>query len=155
MADSEALHIIYKYTESQTRVRTLAATVNANTPVLDPADDRPAVTLTRSGDAVSTVTSATVPLGGGVTSISYANGGVGLVGKEVTLAYDGTFEFAGVVSTGVTPAPTSTAQGDPVYITSGGELTLSSSGNTIYGHVDYPLDYFKVAGTLPIRIGAV
>lgn len=148
------LKIIYKYTESKTRVRTLASTVNENTPVLDPTDSRPAVTITRSGDATTTVTSADVPLGGGVTSITYNNGGVGLVGKEVTLAYDGVFEFSGVVSSGTTPAPTSTAQGTKVYITSGGALTLASSGNTFYGEVDYPLDYAKVAGVLPIRVGS-
>lgn len=148
------LKIVYKYDERKTRVRTLANTVNENTPVLDPTDSRPAVTITRSGDATTTITSADVPLGGGVTSITYKNGGVGLEGKEVTLAYDGTFEFDGVVSSGTTPAPTSTPNGTAVFITSAGALTLASSGNTAYGHVDYPLDYFKVAGVLPIRIGS-
>lgn len=104
--------MIYKYTESQTKVRTLAATVLEGTPLLDPADDRPAVALTNSGDATKTITTADIPIGGTVETLTYKNGGVGLIGKETTLAYDGTWEFD-VVSTGTTPAPTSTAQGDP------------------------------------------
>ena len=145
--------MIHKYTESKTRVRTLAATVTSGTPVLDPEDSRPAVALTNSGDSTKTITAADIPLGGGVTSITYKNGGVGLTGKQVTLAYDGTWEFDGVVSSGTTPAPTTTPAGSQVYITSGGALTLAASGNTAYGRVDYPLDYNKVAGILPVRIG--
>jgi len=148
-----AKNMIYKYEEKNTRVRTLAATVESGTPLLDPADSRPAVALTNSGDATKTVTTADIPIGGGVTTLTFPNGGVGLVGKETTLAYDGTWEFDEVVSSGTTPAPTSTAQGVQVYITSGGALTLASSGNTAYGKVDYPTDYNKVAGTLPVRIG--
>lgn len=147
-------NMIFKYTEKATRVRTLAATVTAGTPLLDPDDDRPAVALTNSGDATKTVTTADIPIGGGVTTLTYKNGGVGLTGKQTTLAYDGTWEFD-VVSSGATPAPTSTANGDPVYIKSDGGLTLASSGNTIYGHVDYPTGFYKRAGKLPVRIGAV
>lgn len=148
-----AKNMIYKYEEKNTRVRTLAATVEAGTPLLDPADSRPAVALTNSGDSTKTVTTADIPIGGGVTTLTYPNPGIGLIGKETTLAYDGTWEFAGVVSSGATPAPTSTAMGVQVYITSGGALTLSSSGNTAYGKVDYPIDYNKRAGYLPVRIG--
>lgn len=147
-------NMIYKYDEKKTRVRTLAATVQSGTPLLDPADARPAIALTNSGDATKTVTTSDIPIGGGVTTLTYPNGGVGLVGKETTLAYDGTWEFDGVVSSGTTPAPTSTAQGVQVYIiTATGALTLASSGNTAYGKVDYPTDYNKVAGVLPVRIG--
>lgn len=147
-------NMIYKYTEKATRVRTLSASVESGTPLLDPADQRPAVALTNSGDVTKTVTTADIPIGGGVTTLTYPNGGVGLTGKETTLAYDGTWEFA-VVSTGTTDAPTSTANGVAVYIKSDGGLTLSSGGNTIYGHVDYPKGFYKRAGRLPVRIGAV
>lgn len=147
-------NMIYKYDEKKTRVRTLGATVNAGTPLLDPADARPAVALTNSGDATKTITTADIAIGGGVTTLTYANGGVGLVGKETTLAFDGTWEFSGVVSSGSTPAPTTTAQGVDVYITTGGALTLTSGGsNVFYGNVDYPIDYNKRAGYLPVRIG--
>ena len=147
-------NMIYKYNERDTRVKTLAASVVSGTPLLDPDDSRPAVALTNSGDITTTVTSADVPMGGGVTSITYADGGVGLTGTETTLTYSGTWEFAGVVSTGTTPAPTSTANGTEVYITSADALTLEAGTNTLYGYVDYPLDYNKRAGILPVRIGA-
>jgi hypothetical protein len=145
-------NMIFKYEEKNTRVRTLAATTLSGSPLLDPDDARPAVALTNSGDATKTVTTADIPIGGGVTTLTYPNGGVGLIGKETTLAYDGTWEFD-VVSSGTTPAPTSTANGTQVYITSANALTLASSGNTAYGKVDYPTEYNKVAGKLPVRIG--
>lgn len=140
-------NMIYKYEEKDTRVRVLASSVESGTPVLDPNDGRPAVTLTNTGDYVSTVTNADIPLGGGVTSFTYPNGGVGLVGKEATLAYNGTWELP------VTGATTNTAQGADVYITSGGTLTTTEGTNTIFGVVDYPTDYHKRAGVLPVRIG--
>jgi hypothetical protein len=146
-------NMLIKYTETKTRVRTLSATVQSGTPLLDPSDSRPAVAITNSGDATKTVTTADIPIGGGVTTLTYPNGGVGLTGKETTLAYDGVWEFADVVSSGTTPAPTSTALGTQVYITSGGALTLVSTGNTAYGKVDYPTDFYKRAGVLPVRIG--
>lgn len=149
-----AKNLIYKYDEKKTRVRVLAASVDSGVPLLDPLDARPAVSLTASGDLTKTVDTTTVPLGGGVTSLTYKDGGASLIGKETTLAYDGVWEFAGVVSTGTTPVPTSTAGGVKVYITSGLALTLVSTSNTFYGTVDYPTDYYKRAGILPIRVGS-
>lgn len=143
-----AKNLIYKYSERKTRVRTLAATVTAGTPVLDPTDQRPAVALTNSGDATKTITNADIPMGGGVTSLTYGNGGAGLTGKEVTLAYDGTWEFTGITGVGV-----NTASGVAVYITSGGALTTTDTGNTFYGRTDYPLDYAKATNVAPVRIG--
>ena len=69
------------------------------------------------------------------------------------VAVDGTFTFTGVVSTGTTPAPTSTAQGTPVFVTGAGELTLVATSNTRVGVVNYPATYNKAAGVLPIAIG--
>jgi len=140
-------NMIYKYEEKNTRVRVLAASVESGTPVLDPGDARPAVALTNSGDWVSTVTNEDIPMGGGVTSLTYPNGGVGLIGKETTLAFDGTWELA------VAGATTATAQGSKVYITTGGTLTTTVGTNTLFGVVDYPTDYYKRAGILPVRIG--
>lgn len=69
------------------------------------------------------------------------------------VAVDGTFEFTGVVSTGSTPAPTTTAQNTPVFVTSAGALTLDATGNTRVGTVNYPATYTKAAGKLPVAIG--
>ena len=140
-----ATNLVYKYTESKTRVRTLAASVPGGTPLLDPSDSRPAVTITATGDYTVTVTD-NLPYGwASVTGV--AKGGAGLVGKEATLAYDGTWEFP------VTGVTTSTVQGAQVYITSAGELTLTASTNTAYGRIDYPTDYEKAAAIAPVRIG--
>ena len=141
-------NLVYKYTERKTRVRTLAASVVAGTPLLDPTDGRPAVALTNSGDVTKTITNADIPMGGGVSSLTYENGGVGLNGKETTLAYDGSWEFTGVTGVGV-----NTADGVPIYITSGGALTATATDNTLYGHTDYPLDYAKATNVAVVRIG--
>jgi len=144
-------NLIYKYDEKNTRVRTLAATVSSGTPLLDPADSRPAVALTNSGDSVKTVTTDDIPIGGGVTSLTYPNGGVGLIGKETTLAYDGTWEHA------VTGVLTNTANGVIVYfVAATGLLTLTvgtAPVNATYGRIDYPTDYLKRAAIAPVRIG--
>ena len=151
-----AKNMVFKYTENKTRVRTLSGVTDAGVPLLDPADARPAVTVTSTGKITRTVSTSdnpqVVPLGGGVTSITYTDGSPGHGDNDATLAYDGTWEF-GVVSSGTTPAPTTTPNGTQVYITPGGALTLASSGNTAYGRVDYPTDWHKRAGKLPVRIG--
>jgi hypothetical protein len=153
-----ALNLVYQYSKSKTRMRTLTASVTDGTAVLDPGDLRPAVALTNSGDITKTVTTSNIPLGGGVSALTYADGGVGLTGHQTVLAYDGTWNLP-VVSTGTTPAPTTTANGTAVYAIVSGTvitgLTLVSTSNTLYGHVDYPdFDYNKVAGTLPVRVGS-
>ena len=129
------------------RVRVLAATVQAGTPLLAPDDQRPAVAYTNSGDAVKTITQADIPMGGGVTTLTYPNPGVSLIGKETTLSYDGTWEHA------VAGVTLSTAQGTLVYITAAGALNLTLTGNTLYGKVDYPTEFYKRAGIAPVMIG--
>lgn len=142
-----ALNLVYRGDPRNNRERVVPSGTVSGDPLL--IGTRPAVALTSRGDAT---TSFTTPQGYTLSGVE--SGGVGNATDSATVAFDGTYEFDGVVSTGVTPAPTSTAQDTAVYITSGLALTLESSGNTLYGYVDYPPDYFKVAGTLPIRIGA-
>ena len=138
-----ATNLVYRNTDSQNRVETLAATYQAGVPVLS-LGGKPAVTVTASGDATISDTTSFPPY----TISGIPNGGVGLTGKQVTLAFDGTWEFTGI--TGVT---TSAAQGTVVYITSGGSLTGTASGNTRFGTVDYPVDYDKTRGFVPVKIG--
>ena len=148
-----AKNMIYKYTENKTRVRTLVAALDSGAPLLDPADARPAVTITAVGQGIpktytSTDSPQLVPFGGGVTSVTVTEKPASLFGLEATLAYDGTWALP------VAAAPTSTAQGTQVYITAATNvLTLTSAGNVAYGRVDYPTDYSKVVGILPIRLG--
>lgn len=140
-----ATNLVFRYDDKKTRVRTLAGQTAGGTPLLDPSDSRPAVTLTATGGFTKTVTT-NLPYGwASVTGVPA--GGKGLATLDATLAYDGTWEFA------VAGVTTGTAQGAQVYITAGGALNLTASGNTAYGRVDYPLGYKKVAGTAPVRIG--
>lgn len=90
---------------------------------------RPAVTLTGSGDYDGNKITMT---GNGVTTVlAGGRGGVGLQDLEATVAFTGTYAFD------VTGASSSTPRQTPVYITSGGTLTLTSSGNTKFGVVEF------------------
>lgn len=150
-----AINKIYQSTEALHRDRALAsvtvpttapASIQPGTPVVF--GDGPAVSLTASGNATVTQT-ANLPAG--VSSITYANGGVGNLASpaSASFAFDGSFEFA------VTGATTTTASGVAVYITASGGLTLTEGSNTLYGHTDYPnQNYTKVAGRAVVKIGA-
>lgn len=138
-----ATNLVYRNTDAKNRVEVLAATHAPGTPVLS-LSGAPAVTVTGSGDYTR---SETFPGVGTLSGIPA--GGVGLEGKEVTLAFDGTWEFTGI--TGVT---TAAAQGTKVYITAGLALTGTASGNTLFGTVDYPPEFDKTRGPVPVKIGA-
>lgn len=135
-----ATNLVYRNTDSKNRVETLAATHAPGKPVLSLGGE-PAVTVTGSGDYTITDTIAGV-------SITAPAGGVGLEGKQVTLAFDGTWEFA------VTGATAATAQGAKVYLTSAGALTTTEGSNTLFGTVDWPVDYDRTRGVVPVKIGA-
>ena len=141
-----ATNLVYKNDNKQNRVEVLAATHGSGEPVLSLAG-LPAVTVTGSGDYTKSETIAGVGTLSGIPA-----GGQGLVGKEVTLAFDGTWEFDADVFGGT--LPTNPAQGAKVYITSGGDLTMTAGSNTEFGYIDYPKDYDKTRGFLPVRIGA-
>ena len=136
-----ALNQIFAPRHGSNRARVVASGVVAGTPLLSGGE--PAVALTSRGDATKTDAIA----GSGVTSVTYKSGGVGLATDEASLAFNGTFEFA------VAGVTTGTVSGTAVYITSGGALNLTASGNTLYGYTDYPKGYRKEAGRAPVRIG--
>lgn len=140
-----AKNLVYRNNDLLNRVETLAATHQSGEPVLS-LGGNPAVTVTASGDATRSDSTSFPPY----TISGIPNGGVGLVGKQVTLAFDGTWEFPTVTGTTATTA----TQGQVVYITSGGSLTTTASGNTRYGTVDFPVDYDKSRGLIPIKVGA-
>lgn len=134
-----ALNKIYQDTEHKRRVIPVAAGTQAGTPLVWAGQSW--VTLTAEKSATGSKT-----LSDGIT-ITWPKGAVGYKALEAGGAQDGTWEFA------VTGATTSTASGVAVYITSGGELTLTEASNTFYGVTDYPPDYRKEAGRAPVRIG--
>lgn len=143
-----ATNLVYMGTPADNRVETLAATYGSGVPVLS-LGGLPAVTLTGSGDYTKTETIAGYGTLSGIPA-----GGVGLSGKEVTLAFNGTFEFDKDAWASNTLPTTGISQGAKVYITSGGDLTTTEGANTLFGYFDYPKDYDTTRGFLPVRIGA-
>lgn len=142
-----AKNLVYRNSNTQNRVETLAATYQSGRPVISLAGE-PAVTVTASGDA----TTSEVIDGVGTLS-GIPNGGVGLVGKQVTLAFDGTWEWPASEITGITAA---SAQGTLVnFVTATGVLTNAAVGAGVvaFGYVDFPPDYDKTRGYVPVRIG--
>ena len=146
-----ATNLVYRNTDSQNRVETLAATYAPGRPVKSLAG-LSAVTVTGSGDY--TVSENIVGVG---TLSGIAAGGVGLVGKQVTLAFDGTWEFLASGFNGTAPNPTTITQGTAInFHTASGNLTTAAVGAGIvaYGYVDFPPEYDKTRGFVPVRIGA-
>lgn len=136
-----ALNLVYRNTDSQNRVEDLGKTLAPGLPAVSKAG-LSVVTVTGSGDYTVSETGF-----GGVTISGIQAGGVGLRGQEVTLAFDGTWEFA------VTGATAATAQGTEVFITDATNV-LSLTGTVSYGYVDWSTDYDRTRGLTPVRIGA-
>lgn len=140
-----AKNLVYKNDNKQNRVVVLAATHGSGEPVIAPSGS-PAITVTGSGD----YTESEVIAGVGTLS-GIPRGGVGLVGKEVTIAFSGTWEFPEADIAGTTAA--TATQGLKVYITAALALTTTAGSNTPYGSVDFPKDYDKTRGMVPVKIG--
>lgn len=141
-----AKNLVYRNDNKQNRAVTLAATHGSGEPVLTPAGE-PAVTLTGSGDYTAT---EVIPGVGTLSGIE--RGGQGLTGKEVTVALSGTWEFPEADVAGTTAA--TATQGLKVYITAALALTTTAGSNTFFGTVDFPKDYDKTRGFVPVKLGA-
>ena len=141
-----ATNLVFKNDNKQNRVVTLAATYGPGVPVI--ANGSPAVTITGSGDYTK---SEVIP---GVGTLSgVAAGGVGLAGKEVSVAFSGTWEFPVADITGIASVAAA-VNGETVYITSANALTTTAGTNLKFGTVDFPKEYDKTRGLVPIKIGA-
>ena len=146
-----ATNLVYRNTDSQNRVETLAATYGPGVPVTSKAG-LPAVTVTGSGDYTVSETISGVGTLSGIPA-----GGAGLTGKQVTLAFDGTWEFLASGFDDTAPDPTSVAQGTAInFRSASGKLTTTAvtTGVVAWGYVDFPPDYDKTRGYVPVRIGA-
>lgn len=88
---------------------------------------------------------------GGATTSGIPAGGVGLDALQVSVATDGSYEFA------VTGASASTPNGTPVYaVVASGKitsLTLTEGTNVLWGHVNNPQDYVASASAICVKIG--
>lgn len=142
-----AANLVYRNTDARNRVQVLASTHGPGEAVLS-VEGLPAVTVTGSGDYTKTEASFYAPL----TISGIPAGGKGLEGKEVTLAFDGTWEFPEDEVANLSAA--TVVNGDVIYITTGLDLTdASGGGNVQFGYVDIPKDYDRSRGMIPIRIG--
>ena len=92
-----------------------------------PANIKPGVTLTGSGDWTRTITQ-------GPNTFTFPGGGIGLGNLTATVAVDGAFKFP------VTGAVATTPVNTPVYaVVAAGvvtSLTLTAAGNTLFGRFD-------------------
>lgn len=88
---------------------------------------------------------------GGLTISGFSDGGVSLDPLEVSVATDGSYEFA------VAGAVAGTPNGTPVYAAvTGGKvtsLTLTATGNALWGVVNNPQDYAASAAAICVKIG--
>lgn len=142
-----ATNMYKKYTESKTREWAVASGTQAGTLVLNAVSSQVGVTLTARGDATR---AAGIP---GVTGGTVPNGGVGNRPGGAVVAVDGTWLFpvAGVTNGDTGAGGAGTDEGTRVYrISSNGNLTLTSSGNTLVGVID---DGVIVGGVAPVKIG--
>lgn len=147
-----ATNLVYRNTDAKNRVQTLAATYGPGVPVIS-LDSLPAVTVAGSGDYTRTDSTTYSP----ITLTGIPAGGAVLVGKQVTLAFDGTWEFLASGFDGTAPTVTSIANGTAInFKTSNGKLTTAAvtAGIVAWGTVDFPPDYDKTRGYLPVKIGA-
>ena len=135
-----ATNLVYRNIDSKNRVRDLGETIAPGTAVMTP-EGEPAVAVTGSADYTI---SEEIPGGGTLSGIPA--GGVGLEGQEVTLAYDGTWEFDDI------EGAEGLSVGDPVYITGTG--ALNAAGTDVFGTVDFVPDYDSTRGFVPVKIGA-
>lgn len=137
-----ATNLVFRNTDSQNRVEDLGKTLAPGVPVFNKAG---LACNTVTGSADYTVSDTQF----GMTLSGIPRGGVGLRGQEVTLADDGTWEYP------VEGGTATTAQGTKVYhIAASDTLTLTAGSNTEFGYIDWPTDYDRTRGVLPVRIGA-
>lgn len=137
-----AKNLVFRNTDSQNRVEDLGKTLAPGVPVLNKAGI-PCNTVTGSADYTETDTQF------GMTLSGIPAGGIGLRGQEVTLADDGTWEYP------VTGGSATTAQGTKVHlVVASNTLTLTAGSNPEFGYIDWPTDYDRTRGVLPVRIGA-
>jgi hypothetical protein len=124
-----ALNVIYSDIESERRDQKVGNNVAPG--VAKIVGGRPAVTITGSGDYDGGLTSTGDAAVDTMLGIGTKRGGVGLRDDYATVTFTGTYAFD------VTGASAATENGKPVYITSGGVLTLTASSNTKFGVVEF------------------
>lgn len=120
-------NMVYSDVESERRTAIVGTNVAPGSPRI--VGGRPVVTITGSGDYVGNA--ITLTANGVTTTLAGGRGGVGLLDTEATVTPTGSYAFD------VTGASAATARGTAVYLTSGNVVTLTASGNTKFGIVEF------------------
>lgn len=152
-----AKNLVFRNIDSKNRWDDIGRTVQSGDPVISTWG--PAVAVTASGDATASEVIA-APYNGVGTSFTLSGipvGGVGNDGTEYAAAIDGTWEFLASEFNGTAPVPTTITKGTAInyHVASNKLTTAAASGATIvpFGKVDFPKDYDKTRGFVPVRIG--
>lgn len=151
-----ATNLVFRNTDSENRWDDIGRTVLSGDPVISTWG--PAVAVTSSGNATGTETFG-APIGGGtqLTLSGIPAGGVGNDGTEYAAASDGTWEFLASSFNGTAPNPATITKGTAInyHVASNSLTTAATSGSTVvaFGKVDFPKDYNKTRGFIPVRIG--
>lgn len=122
-----AKNMIYSDIETERRVAVVGSNVAPGSPRI--VGGRPVVTITGSGNYDGN--KITMTANGVTTVLAGGRGGVGLRDDEATVSPTGSYAF------NVTGASSSTARGTAVYLTSGNSVTLTATGNTKFGIVEF------------------
>lgn len=147
MADVIATSPVFASTDGLRELWDVVAEVDAGTALLN--EDRAGVAYTPSGGFTGT------DVVGPLTVSGIELGGEGLKLLQASVATDGTYEFA------VTGATAATKNGTKVYAVMGTggaatrivELTLTPTGNKLFGVVNGPQGYVPSAAKTPVKIG--
>lgn len=143
-----ALNVIYSDIESERRVEVVGNNVAPGSPRR--LAGRSVVTLTGSGDFTNGITTTGNAVIDKMLNVGVANGGIGLRADEATVTPTGTYAFP------VAGASAATARNALVYITAGNTLTLTASGNTLFGKVEFfrgELSGTDTAVTIGVNLG--
>ena len=123
-----ALNVILSDVRSERRERKVGNNVAPGTPLIS--GTRPAITLTGSQDYAGNA--VTVTANGESLVLAGGRGGESLAGPDYA-----TVTFTGTYALPVEGADATVAQGDEVYIKADKTLTLTATGNTFYGEVEF------------------
>ena len=143
-----ALNVIFSDIESERRTITVPTKTAPGTPLIF--GGRPMVTITGSGDYTNGLPTPGNTAIDKMLEVGEPNGGIGLQPLEANASPTGTYGFD------VTGADENTTNGDVVYITSGGALTLTAGSNTKFGIVEFfrgELSATDTAVTIGVNLG--